>query len=131
VSWAWLNNCAISAIRPLVCRRALELILKIGVLKILQVESCRMLHQTDTRGVGHALRKEAVGERDDAPENVGQNGSREFGQEQDAQPVQLAAAQPLLERLGLVRCLHQQHNVIDDQLTDIEGHDRQQRAQQP
>ena len=101
--------------------RALELILEIGVLKILQVESCRMLHQTDARGIGHAFGKQAVDERDDAPENVGQNGHREFGQEQNAQPVQQAAAQPLLECLGLVRRLHQQHNVIDDQLADIEG----------
>ena len=108
---------------------ALELILEIGVLKILQVESRSVLHQTDTRGVGHPLGKQTVDERDDAPENVGQNGHRKFGQEQNAQPVQQTAAQPLLECLGLIRCLHQQHNVIDNQLADVEGYDRKQRPQ--
>jgi hypothetical protein len=39
--------------------------------------------------------------------------------------------QPLLEGLGFVRRLHQQHDVVDDQLADIERCDRQQRAQQP
>jgi hypothetical protein len=79
---------------------------------ILQVESCRMLHQTDAGGVGHALGNQAVDERDDAPEDIGYNGPRELGREQNAQPVQETATEPLLERFGLIRRLHQQHNVL-------------------
>jgi hypothetical protein len=88
--------------------RTLEPILEIGVLKIPQVESCRMLHEADTRGVGHAPRKEAVDERDDAPENVDQNSHREFGQER---PAGLIGRRAAIVGVSLARRReHQEHN---------------------
>ena len=55
---------------------------------------------------------------------------RELGDKQEAQPVELPAVQPCLQRVGLARHLHQQHDIVDDQLADIERDDRQQRAHQ-
>ena len=76
--------------------RALELVLELGVLEILKVERRRMLHEADARGVGHALRQQAVDERDDAAENVGQHGKRKLDAEQQPEPVQQTALQPFL-----------------------------------
>ena len=53
--------------------RPLELVLELGVLEIFEVERRRMLHQADARGIGHPFRKQAVDQRDDAAENVGEH----------------------------------------------------------
>ena len=111
--------------------RPLELVLKLRILEIFQIEGGGVFHQTDARGVGHALRQEAVDELDDAAQDVGQDSQRELGQDQHAQPVEQAARQPVLESRRPPRHLHQMHHVVDDQLADIEGDDRQQGPHQP
>ena len=58
--------------------RAFELVLELGVLEILQIERRGMLHQANARGVGHALRQQAVDQRDDAAQHVGQDGERKL-----------------------------------------------------
>ena len=65
---------------------------------------------------GHPFRKQAVDERDDAPENIGRDRQREFGEKKQAKPIQQPAVSPRPERLRLVRRLHQHHHIIDDQL---------------
>ena len=112
--------------------RALELVLELGVLEVFEVERCGMLHQADARGIGHAFRKQAVDERDDAAENVGQHRQREFGRAAArARQFSCPLSSHCCSDGRLVRQLHQQHDVIDDQLADIEGRDRQQRPDQP
>ena len=110
--------------------RPFELVLELRVLEIFQIEGGGMLHQADARGIGHPLRQQAVDQLDDAAQHVGQDGQRELGQQQHAQPVEPAALQPFLERRRPVRHLHQLHDVVDDQLADIERDDRQQRPHQ-
>ena len=44
---------------------------------------------------------------------------------------QLAALQPLLQGLRPGGQLDEPHHVVDDQLADVEGRDRQQRPHQP
>jgi hypothetical protein len=52
--------------------RAIELVLHLAVLEVLEVEARRMLHQADAGVVREALREQRVDERDDAAEQVGQ-----------------------------------------------------------
>ncbi len=109
----------------------LELVLKFGVLEVFKVERRGVLHQPHAGGVGHALGQEAVDQRHDAPKNVRQHREREFGQQQHAEPVQHAAVEPQPQRFGPMRRLHQQHNIVDDQLADIQRDDRHDSANQP
>jgi hypothetical protein len=90
-----------------------------------------VLHQADARGVGHPLRQQAVDQGDDAAEDVGQQRKAKLGQQKHAEPVEQAARQPFPQRRRSIRHPHQLHDVVDDQLADIEGNDRQQRPQQP
>jgi hypothetical protein len=64
-------------------------------------------------------------------QHVGQHGQRKFDDKQQDQPVQQAATEPQPQRFGLVRRLHQQHDIVDDQFADIQGDDRHDRANQP
>ena len=110
--------------------RAFELVLEFGVLEILEVEGCGMLHQSHARTRADPLGQQAVEEGDDAAQYVGQYRHRELGGQQQAQLVEMAAVEPLLQRRRLVGQLHQHHHVVDDQLADIERGHRQQGAYQ-
>ena len=52
----------------------------------------------------------------------------EFDREQPPDPVEQAARDPLPQAFDRVRRLDQQHDLIDDQLADVERGDRQQCA---
>ena len=87
-----------------------------------------MLHQADARGVGQ--RDPTAGCRPaitTLPQHVGQDGERELGREQQyAQPIEPAAGQPLpTASSGCSGICTSLHDVVDDQLADIERGDRQ------
>ena len=52
--------------------RAIELVLQVGVLEILEVERRGVLHQPDAGRVGEQFRQQSVGIADHAPEQVGE-----------------------------------------------------------
>jgi hypothetical protein len=89
-----------------------------------------MLHQPYARGVGHLLGQKAIDQGDDADQHVREHSECELGRQQNTQPLQLAARQPAVECRGPARHLHHAHDVVDDQLADIEGHHRHERAHQ-
>ena len=90
-----------------------------------------MFHQAHARRIGDALRQQAVDERDHPPKDVGHDCQREFGQNEKAERGEKTAVQPLLERLGFGRRLRQPHDVVDNQLADIERGDRREGANEP
>jgi hypothetical protein len=126
-----LNSCVISVTRPLVCRRARsELVLEGRVLEIFEIQRLGMLHEIDARFVRQAVRQQAVDQHHDPADDVGDGGERELGQDQHDHAIELAAAEPLRQRRRPIRQLRQPHDVVDDQLADVENGDRQQRPRQ-
>ena len=78
-SCAWPKSWPISAMRPAgLPARALEPVLQLAVLEILEVERRRVLHQAHAGGVGELLGEQRIDERDDAAEHVGEHGEPEL-----------------------------------------------------
>ena len=110
--------------------RPLKLVLELGILEILEVESRGMLHQAHAGTVRHPLRQETVDQRHHPAQHVRQHRQRELGEQKPAQPGKLPALPPALEGRRPVGHRHELHHVVDDQLADIEADDRQQRSYQ-
>ena len=100
--------------------RALELVLELGILEILEVERRGVLHQAHARGVGHPLRQQAVDQRDDAAEHVRQHGERELGRQQQPSHCSSPLASQPSSVAGRPGICTSAHDVVDDQLADIE-----------
>ena len=77
--------------------RAVQAVLQLAVLEVLEVEGGRVLHEADAGGVGEPLGEQRVQERDDAAEHVGEHGQRQLDAEQDEEVVDEAAGQPFAE----------------------------------
>ena len=112
--------------------RALEPVLQLAVLEVLEVERGRVLHQADAGGVGEALGEQRVEQRDDAAEHVGEHGQRRArAPSSQARRSSEAAGQPVAQASparagGRAR----RDDLVDDQLADVERGHRQQRAHQ-
>ena len=76
--------------------RALEPVLQLAVLEILEVERRGVLHQPQAGLVAEPLRQQGVEQRHDAAEHVGADRQSEFQREQPADAVEQAARDPLL-----------------------------------
>ena len=132
MSCAWPNSWLISVIRPLVCRRARSswswnsASSKSSRSSVAACSIRRMLV-----ALRQAFREQAVDERDDAAENVGEHRQCELGGEEKDQPVEASARRASRRSVpGFPGRLHQRDHFVDDQLADVECHDRHQRAEQ-
>ena len=113
--------------------RALEPVLQLAVLEVLEVERRGVLHQPHAGRVGEALRQQRVEQRDDAAEHVGQHRQRRTrARAATSQWSSSAAAPPAPQRRPAppARCASA-HHLVDDQLADVQRRHRQQRAQEP
>ena len=108
--------------------RAIELVLQVGILEVLQVQRRRMLHQAHAGGVGEQFRQQRVAVADQAAEQVGTDRQRELDHQQPRQRFQLAAAPGGADRIEPHAGRDQAHRLVDDQLADVERRDRQERA---
>jgi hypothetical protein len=108
--------------------RAVEPVLQLAVLEVLEVERRRVLHQADAGRVREALGQEAVDERDDAAHHVRQHGEGQLQREQGQQVVDEPAREPAAERPARVAGAGQADDLVDDQLADEERRDGQERA---
>ena len=70
--------------------RALQPVLQLAVLEVLEVERRRVLHQAQAGGVGELLRQQRVEQRHRAPEHVGQHREPELDGEQQRDAVDAA-----------------------------------------
>jgi hypothetical protein len=107
---------------------ALQPVLRLGVLEVLEVECGGVLHELHARHVREALAEQRVDERDDAPEDVGEHGERELDGEQQEQPVEQPTLPPPGERRRRAGRARAGHHLVDDQLADVERGHRQHRA---
>jgi hypothetical protein len=115
--------------RPAAWRlRALELVLHVAVLEVLEVERRRVLHQAQAGLVAEAFREQRVDQRDGAAQHVGQHRQRELQREEPGDAVEEAELPPFAQVVRRVRRADEQHHLVDDQLADVERRDRQQRA---
>ena len=90
-----------------------------------------MFHKPHARIVGHPLRQQAVDQRHDAAEHVRQNGKHKLDDQQQAEPIQPSAIEPLLQRLWPIRHLDELYHIVDYEFADEQRDDRQQRTHQP
>ena len=111
--------------------RAVELVLQVGVLEVLEVERRGVFHQLDAGAVGIQLRQQRVDQADDAAEDVGGHRQRELQRQQHQQVVEHAAVPHLRQGLRAHAQRDQAHGLVDDQLADVQRRHRQQRARQP
>ncbi len=109
---------------------ALEPVLQLAVLEVLEVERRRVLHQAHAGGVGELLGEEGVEQRDQAAQPVGEHRQDELGRQQPAEVAEQAAGQPVPQVRGHPRRPGQPDHLVDDQLADIERGHRQQRPHQ-
>ena len=108
--------------------RALQPVLQLAVLEVLEVERGRVLHEPQARLVAELLGQQRIEQRDEAAEHVGGDREPELQREQPADAVELAAREPLPQRVVDERRAREPHDLVDDELADVERHDRQQRA---
>ena len=110
--------------------RAVQLVLQVGVLEVLQVERGGVLHQPDAGGVGEQLRQRRVGVAHQPAEHVRADRQSELQQQQPQQVRQLAAFPRRLQRVEAHARADQAHHLVDDQLADVQGDDGHQRPHQ-
>jgi hypothetical protein len=110
--------------------RPLQAVLHLAVLEVLQVQRRRVLHQPHAGRVVEALREEGVRQRDHAAQHVGDDGQRQFDDEQPRERVQQPRIPPRAETLR-PRHARQPDHLVDDQLADVKRHYRQQCPKQP
>ena len=109
--------------------RPFQLILQIGVLEILEIQGRRMLHQPDRGGVSEHLGQHRVHIARQPTEQIVRYRQCEFKPKEQQQVVQ----RPILQRQHQVigdTNTDQANRLVNDQLADIQGDDRKQRAQQ-
>ena len=111
--------------------RAVELVLQVGILEVLEVERRGMFHQPDAGGVGEQFRQQPVAVADHPAEQVGADRQRELQREQAGQRGQLAAGPGGAEAVEGDAGAGQPHGFIDDQLADVQRRDGQERADDP
>ena len=80
--------------------RALELVLQLAVLEILEVERGRMLHQPQARRVADPLREQRVDQRHDAPSRSDSDGQPELDREQQESRSSCPVVEPVAQRAG-------------------------------
>ena len=110
---------------------ALQPVLQLAVLEVLEVERRRVLHQPQARLVAESLGEQRIEQRDEAAEHVGGDRQPELQRDQPPEAVELAARHPLPKRVVRRRMPGEQHDLVDDELADVERHDGQQRAHDP
>ena len=109
--------------------RALEPVLQLAVLEILEVERGRVLHQAQAGRVAELLRQQRVEQRDGAAEHVGEHRERRTRARAASRGGRAGRSRASARRSSAARrAPHQQHDLVDDQLADVERGDRQQRA---
>ena len=109
---------------------AIEPVLQLAVLEVLEVEGRRVLHEAHAGGDVVLLREQRLRQGDHAPQHVRQDGQAELQDQEHGQPVEHSARQPIAQPRRPVGSLRQQQHLVDDQLPDVEGGHRQQRAQE-
>jgi hypothetical protein len=109
---------------------AVQLVLQIGVLEVLQIQRGRVFHQADAGGIGEQLGEHRVGIAHQPAEQVGGDRQPELGQQQPQQMVELASLPGALQRVEAHAGADQAHRLVDDQLAHVQGDDGQQRAHQ-
>ena len=108
--------------------RALEAVLQVGVLEVLEVQRRRMLHQAQARLVAEFLRQQRIDQRHGAPHQVGADRQCEFEGDQAGEPRQRTVEHEMPADAGGAVRRDQAHHLVDDELADVERHHRQQRA---
>ena len=110
--------------------RAIQLVLQIRILEVLQIQPRRVFHQADAGGVGEQFRQQRVGVADEPAQQIRQDGQAELQRQQAEQRVELSVA-PDLGQPGLRQPeADQADGFVDDQLAHVQRGDRQQRADQ-
>src|SRR5690606_8682625 len=94
---------------------ALQLVLQLRVLEILQVQRRGVFHQVYAGGVGEQLGEQRIGVADDAAEQVRADRQPELQCQQSEQRIQQAARQRFAERRKTGVMLAELDRRIDDQ----------------
>ncbi len=105
--------------------RPFEPVLLFAALELLQVERCGMLHETHAGEVAVEFREQAVDERTGPPEKVGHDGKAAFEHHETGENGQPSAPDPGRQAFAGRRQPALRHDLVDDELSDIEHHDRQ------
>ena len=114
-SCASLKSCSEPRASRRLLARALEPVLHLAILEVLQVEGRRALHEAKAHGDAEALAQERIEKRNAAAEDVGDHGEREFQREKAPDRIEVVA-------------LDARHDRVDDERADVEGRDRDERA---
>ena len=97
--------------------RALEPVLQLAVLEVLEIERGRMLHQPQARRVAEALGQQRIEQRHGSPEHVGE---RPPAPNSSASSHRMRSSQPFANHspkvVRRVRRLREQHHLVDDEL---------------
>ncbi len=111
--------------------RAVELVLQVRVLEILQVERGRVLHQTHAGRVGEQFGQQRIAVTDQSAQQVRRDRQHELHGKQPQQVVELSVLPCCGDRFVRDARADQAHGFVDDQLADIQRGDRQERADEP
>ena len=107
---------------------ALEPVLQLAVLEVLEVQGRGVLHQADARDVREPLGEQRIEQRHEAAEQVGQHGQAELEGDEPGERVEQPALEPCPEALVRVPGAGEPEDLVDDQLADVQRRHRQERA---
>ena len=110
--------------------RALEAVLELAILVVLEVETRRVLHQPHAGRRAELFGEQRIEERDAAAEHIRDHRERKFQRQEERDVVEHAAREPLLEGRAGRRRPREAHHLVDDEGADVERRHRQQCAQQ-
>ncbi len=111
--------------------RALQAVLQLAVLEVLEIERRGVLHQAHAGGIREALRQQRIDQRHGAAEHVGEHGQPELQDEQPDERVEQPGVVPGAQALRWARQPGKADHLVDDQLADIQRDHRQQRPEHP
>ena len=110
---------------------AVELVLDLAVLEVLEVERRGVLHQPDAGGIGEPFGQQRVHQGHHPAQNVRRHCEPQLRQDQQQEPQQQPAGEPAGGVGRMSRDLRDVHHLVDDQLAHVQRRDRQQRPDQP
>jgi len=109
---------------------AVQPVLQVRILEVLQVQGGGVLHQAHAAGIGEQFREQAVGVADHPAQQVRAHRHRQLQRQQGQQRPELARAQRVAEPVQAQPQPGQPHHLVDDQLADVEHQHRQHGADQ-
>ena len=112
--------------------RALEPVLQLAVLEVLEVERRGVLHQAQAGRVAELLGQQRIEQRHRAPSTSDSTARPNSSASSHADAIEQTRVRATRARSsGALRHLREHDHLVDDQLADVERRDRQQRADQP